>query len=249
MLQLEARSTASGRPRGPCVCGCVRTQEVAPRALVTLPIRHALVDAGPCSGNSCESTERTNRQRSSFSGYLVRRGASFVIVDARGSQPLRNFPTLLVRGTLLAPAPIMHRALLVASWSLCIWAGLIAGPPAGAQSEGTITYRLEVTGDDVIALRKRFTELQLGILEKLNRAELDHLSRLRAIVVPKQWVADELAYAVLPEQYPSAARHGKLLVVHTPGQVFGAYESGRLARWGPISSGARASPTPEACFF
>jgi hypothetical protein len=112
-----------------------------------------------------------------------------------------------------------------------------------------ITYRVEVMPDGVVPLRKQFTERQLEILEKLNHADLDHLSRLRRMVVPEQWVADDLAYAVLPERYPSAAPHRKLLVVYTPGHVFGAYESGRLVWWGPISSGARASPTPEGLFF
>jgi hypothetical protein len=38
--------------------------------------------------------------------------------------------------------------------------------------------------------------------------------------------ADELAYSVMPDWYESAGRTGKVLVVYTPGQVLGAYESG-----------------------
>lgn len=36
----------------------------------------------------------------------------------------------------------------------------------------------------------------------------------------------------------------KLLVVHLPGQMFGAYELGHLVRWGSIRSGATATATP-----
>jgi hypothetical protein len=101
---------------------------------------------------------------------------------------------------------------------------------------------------DVVALHKRFTANQLEILEKLNRADLDHLLQLPTLVVPEQWVTDELAYTMLPERYLSAEPHRKMLVVYTPGQLFGAYESGRLVRWGPISSGSRVSPTPDGVF-
>jgi hypothetical protein len=38
------------------------------------------------------------------------------------------------------------------------------------------------------------------------------------------------------------------MVVFVPGQVFGAYEAGTLVRWGPVSTGVRASPTPQGLF-
>jgi hypothetical protein len=142
----------------------------------------------------------------------------------------------------------MHRALPF-SWTFCVCAALVPGPSAIPQTERTITYRVEEMPGDVVTLHKRFTESQLELLEKLNRADRDHLGQLRTLVVPEQWVTDELAYAVLPERYPSVEPHRKVLVVYLPGQLFGAYESGRLVRWGPVSSGGRASPTPDGVFF
>ena len=94
----------------------------------------------------------------------------------------------------------------------------------------------------------RFTLSQLGILEKLNRADLDHLARLSEQVVPGWWASDELAYSALPAHYPSGARIPTLLVVHLPGQAFGAYEFGTLVRWGPLNSGGRQDPTPAGLF-
>ena len=38
------------------------------------------------------------------------------------------------------------------------------------------------------------------------------------------------------------------LVVYLPGQLFGAYEFGRLVRWGPVSSGSRNNPTSAGSF-
>ncbi|HKQ18744.1 MAG TPA: L,D-transpeptidase, partial [Candidatus Eisenbacteria bacterium] len=46
-----------------------------------------------------------------------------------------------------------------------------------------------------------------------------------------------------------AARYPKAIVVHKEWQVFGAYEGGRLIRWGPISSGRRTMRTPEGLFY
>jgi hypothetical protein len=117
-----------------------------------------------------------------------------------------------------------------------------------AQPERVTEYRLDTPPDSLAALRKQFTDEQLGILEKLNRADRDHLARLPVLVIPEAWASDELAYSVLPRRYPSGERHPKLLVVHLPGQLFGGYESGILVRWGPISSGARRSPTPSGFF-
>jgi hypothetical protein len=142
----------------------------------------------------------------------------------------------------------MRRTICV-FWFLCASAATVGGRATVLQGEQAITYRVEVTTEDAVAPNKRFTESQLALLEKLNRADLDHLSQLRTLVVPERWVTDELAYTMLPERYPSAEPHRKLVVVYMPGQVFGAYELGRLVRWGPVSSGTRASPTPNGVFF
>ena len=66
--------------------------------------------------------------------------------------------------------------------------------------------------------------------------------------MPGEWNADIWAYSPLPLEYPWAAQDSKLLVVHQPQQVFGAYEWGRLVRWGPVSTGRRALQTPAGLF-
>jgi lipoprotein-anchoring transpeptidase ErfK/SrfK len=97
----------------------------------------------------------------------------------------------------------------------------------------------------VAQLKQRFTPEQLALLEKLNRADVAHLPAMRQLVVPETFDRDELDYAPLPHQWPSAAQTPKAIVVHLPGQVFGAYEYGRLVKWGPVSSGSEKMPTPE----
>jgi len=99
------------------------------------------------------------------------------------------------------------------------------------------------------AALKNFTPRQIELLEKLNRTDRRHLSRLPALIVPDRWDLDEVAYSPLPAFSSWAAENPKALVVDLAGQVFGAYENGHLARWGPVSTGTRATPTPAGLFF
>ena len=111
-----------------------------------------------------------------------------------------------------------------------------------AAAAGGVNYHIEPARD-----LSRFTASQIGLLEKLNRADAEHLTRLPALIVPDLWT-DELAYSPLPRSIPWAQPFGKSFVVHLPSQVFGAYEYGALIRWGPVSSGRASHPTPSGLF-
>ncbi len=126
---------------------------------------------------------------------------------------------------------------------LWLWTG--AGPAAAAD---LLAYSLQPLTNG-LALRQTYTPTQRALLEKLNRADQKHLARQRQIVVPSLWDLDELAYSPLPADYPAAVPLAKALVVEQAHQVFGAYEHGRLVRWGPVSTGRKASPTPPGLFF
>ncbi len=128
-----------------------------------------------------------------------------------------------------------------------VLAGII---PALAQdaAQRPLTYqRVAVAHGATIG--QRFSADQLALIEKLNRRDLAHMVRLKELVVPSRWDLNELAYCQLPAEYPSAASAPKFLVVHQPSQVFGAYDNGRLARWGPVSTGRKSKPTPSGLFF
>lgn len=113
---------------------------------------------------------------------------------------------------------------------------------------GQTRYRVEARAERAGRVEILYTPSQVSLLEKLNRADRGHLERLPVLVVPESWVEDELAYSVLPMHFAPAEASSTFLVVHVPGQVFGAYEFGRLVRWGPISSGGRRDPTPPGLF-
>jgi hypothetical protein len=129
-----------------------------------------------------------------------------------------------------------------------VCAALLLWFAATADGQSSAAFRIESRPSRSDPLRERFTGAQLARLEKLNRADVRRLETLPDLVVPESWDADERATSPLPREYPSGEAWPKLMVVHLPGQLFGAYEAGLLVRWGPISSGASSSQTPAGLF-
>jgi lipoprotein-anchoring transpeptidase ErfK/SrfK len=115
-------------------------------------------------------------------------------------------------------------------------------------------FRLVPVPRDVAELRQQFTADQIAVLERLNRRDLEHLLRAEpkvpGLVVPLIWPApdDLVALSPLPDGFPWAETLPKAMVVHQPWQAFAAYESGRLVRWGPVSTGRKETATPSGPF-
>jgi len=107
----------------------------------------------------------------------------------------------------------------------------------------TVAYKLEAPRS-----LARFTSGQIAVLAKLNRADVAHLAHIPRIVVPDRWEGDELAYSPMPRVIPQFAQEPKAILVDLSAQVFGAYESGMLVRWGPVSSGDRRHRTPAGTY-
>ena len=82
---------------------------------------------------------------------------------------------------------------------------------------------------------------------KLNRIDAEHVGR-RWLVVPDSLDA-ELGYSPLPESLPALTAVPKFILVSRRVQAFGAYENGRLVRWGPTSTGKLTTPTDSGLFF
>ena len=141
-------------------------------------------------------------------------------------------------------------AVALATMTLLAVAGslIAAGPPEHPLAEGARLW-VEPVSDDPEQLTCSFTQPQISLLEKLNRADRDHLVELGEIVVPDRWDLHDLAYSPLAVHYAALDDFAKAVVVHKPGQVFGAYEKGRLVRWGPVNSGAESTPTPGGLFY
>jgi lipoprotein-anchoring transpeptidase ErfK/SrfK len=116
----------------------------------------------------------------------------------------------------------------------------------------SVALTIEPLPKAVAELASRFTPEQIEILEKLNRRDREHLVRtdppVPGLVVPSVWDTDPLAYSPYPLEWAATAAIPKYIVVHQPGQSFGAYEFGRLVRWGPVSTGRKETATPAGSF-
>ena len=113
-------------------------------------------------------------------------------------------------------------------------------------------FTIEPLPKTITELTSRFTAEQIDILEKLNRRDREHLLRtdppVPGLIVPATWDLDPLAYSPFPLDWTAAAALPRYIVVDQPSQAFGAYELGRLVRWGPVSTGRKETATPAGSF-
>jgi L,D-transpeptidase catalytic domain len=96
-------------------------------------------------------------------------------------------------------------------------------------------------------LRSEIGEEKMAALLKLNRLDAQHLRAGVTLVIPEQ--VDELTnFSPFPQRLEAVRDIPKLILVSLRVQAFGAYEFGNLVRWGPTSSGKKASPTPAGLY-
>jgi lipoprotein-anchoring transpeptidase ErfK/SrfK len=96
-------------------------------------------------------------------------------------------------------------------------------------------------------LKSEIGEEKMSVLLKLNRLDARHLRAGVTILIPEQ--IDELInYSPFPLRLEAARETPKLILASLRVQAFAAYEYGELVRWGPISSGKKASPTPAGLY-
>jgi hypothetical protein len=125
-------------------------------------------------------------------------------------------------------------------WVFLLWPILVA-------AQNVILPPFRLTSNAELDL-KTLSKHQIGILEKLNRADAAHLRNLPQLVVPSEFPEDELLLSPFPADVDSYRAEPKLVLVNLAIQAFAAYEAGRLVRWGPISSGSKRVPTPPGTY-
>ena len=82
---------------------------------------------------------------------------------------------------------------------------------------------------------------------KINRTDRNHLRAGNSLIVPVSG-ADLMRLAPFPADLGIAKAITKLLLVSRRVQAFGAYEWGKLVRWGPTSTGKKSTPTPAGLY-
>ena len=100
--------------------------------------------------------------------------------------------------------------------------------------------------DSLRALERRLGPEAFGVVLRLNRLDLAHARQGDTLVVPASF--DWARLSPFPDTLPAAGVPSRLLVVSARVQAFGAYEAGRLVRWGPTSTGRQEKPTPPGLY-
>lgn len=117
-------------------------------------------------------------------------------------------------------------------------------------SRVNIAYHVEPVNDSgEKMLRRRFSLEQQNTILAVNRIDKAHLRRLDSLIIPDTLVADRLQYSPFPFDVPALRPVQKVIFFSYPAQAFGAYERGRLVRWGPTSMGRRDAQTPNGLFY
>ena len=82
------------------------------------------------------------------------------------------------------------------------------------------------------------------IVEMTNRVTGENFKTGRQLILPTSFPEDFRAYSPYPFEYNGAKEMPKLLVIDKTTQTFGAYEYGKLVRWGIVSTGEFDDRTP-----
>ncbi len=85
---------------------------------------------------------------------------------------------------------------------------------------------------------------RLAIVELSNRVRSKYMMQRHELLIPNSFPDDFRAYSPFPQHYAGAASLPKLFVIDKYTQTFGAYEAGRLVRWGLVSTGRDDELTP-----
>lgn len=132
-----------------------------------------------------------------------------------------------------------------AGWQLPIADINVGVGSATANRSATRTFRL--VPSEQFGRMSALDSVESQVIYKLNRIDAAH-ARKRNLVVPDS-IGSELDYAPLPATVPALATVPQFIAVSRRVQAFGAYEFGRLVRWGPTSTGKAATPTDSGLFF
>jgi hypothetical protein len=100
----------------------------------------------------------------------------------------------------------------------------------------------------IAELESRFGADGFEAILKINRVDRRHIRVGDSLLVPNPQSKMNDS-APFPTQLEIARNIPKLILVSRRVQAFAAYESGTLVRWGPTSTGKKATPTPAGLYY
>lgn len=115
-----------------------------------------------------------------------------------------------------------------------------------------IKYHLDSlkTKDDFARFTTKYDSAQRRTIAAINRLTPNRLRfGIKQLVVPDTILSDFSKYSVFPETFEMPDSITKLILINLRVQLFAVYENGKQIKFGPISSGRKAKPTPTGLFY
>lgn len=109
-----------------------------------------------------------------------------------------------------------------------------------------VTYTLRKATKGGKELRKELGDSLYMMTLKINRR--GGVRNNEEVIIPSGSL-NPLDYSPYPLEIDAFANIPKFVVVSRKVQAFGAYENGKLTRWGPVSSGKKATQTPKGQYY
>ena len=115
----------------------------------------------------------------------------------------------------------------------------------------SITYRLDsIQNDSALKIFKStYNAAQQKIIAATNRIDPSRIRVKSKLVIPDTILADFMQYSPFPSTLALPDSVTKFIVINQRIQLFAAYDHGKLAQFGPVSSGRKAKPTPNGLFY
>lgn len=119
------------------------------------------------------------------------------------------------------------------------------------EQKPTLTYHFDTIRNDSMLknFKATYTPAQQKIIAASNRIDVNRIRIKTPLIIPDNLLSDFMQYSPFPSTLNLPDSVSKFVLVNQRIQLFAAYENNKIIRFGPISSGRKAKPTPNGLFY
>ena len=114
-----------------------------------------------------------------------------------------------------------------------------------------ITYHFDSIPNDssLKVFKNKYTIVEQKIIAATNRIDPTRFRTKTKLVVPDTLLSNFIEYSPFPITLNIPDSVTKFILINQRIQLFAAYENGKLAQFGPVSTGRKKKPTPNGLFY
>lgn len=114
-----------------------------------------------------------------------------------------------------------------------------------------ITYHIDSIANDsaLKAFKSKYDATQLKIIAATNRIDINRIRIHATLIIPDTLLTDFTQYSPFPTTLNLPDSVTKFIIINKRIQLFAAYDHGKLAQFGPVSTGKKTTPTTSGLFY